>query len=185
MCEWFKSQIVKFILVFKCVGHMIKIVGCLSAHLTKTFGVEAYKGHEDYNNLSWMLFVMQDGTIHLSFISVKPHGSHLSYLKPFQHTEVFWNICGWRLLKTMWQKEKLHKTSDFSFCHDVIKFCHINRHFPHFSLYVFKVVVCWKGLKRQHLTVLLKMITKKLQCYWTEKTYYFRKILSINTNVIK
>ena len=40
-------------------------------------------------------------------------------VNPYPHTDVFWRLCSRRLLKTLWQKEKLLITSNFSFCHNV------------------------------------------------------------------
>ena len=41
---------------------------------------------------------------------------------PFQPIDAFWCIRSRRLLKTWWQKEKLLKTSNFSFCHNVFDY---------------------------------------------------------------
>ena len=39
------------------------------------------------------------------------------WFNPFPHINTYWRLCCRRLLKTMWQKEKLLKTSNFSFSH--------------------------------------------------------------------
>ena len=43
-------------------------------------------------------------------------GSFFSF-NPFPHIDAFWHLWSRRLLKTMWQKKKLLKTSNFSFSH--------------------------------------------------------------------
>ena len=80
----------------------------------------------------------------------------LLWLNSFPHTDAFWRLCNVRLLKTLWQKEKLLKTSNLSFCYNVFNFFSSNYtfifgDFPWFCLDVFKVVccgfvVCGKGL---------------------------------------
>ena len=40
-------------------------------------------------------------------------------INPSKHIDTFWCICSRRLLKTLCQKKKLLKTSNFSFCHNV------------------------------------------------------------------
>ena len=44
----------------------------------------------------------------------------LWFLNPFPHQDAFWGLCSRRLLKILWQKEKLPKTWNFSFCHNVL-----------------------------------------------------------------
>ena len=38
---------------------------------------------------------------------------------PFPHNDAFWRLWETSLLKTLWEKEKLLVTSDFSFSHSV------------------------------------------------------------------
>ena len=40
-------------------------------------------------------------------------------VNPCPHTDAFWHLCSRQLYKTLWQKEKLLTTSNFSFCHNV------------------------------------------------------------------
>ena len=72
------------------------------------------------------------------------------------HIDAFWRICSRRFLKISWQKKKLLKKSNFSFCHNVFTFFFSNytynsRDFPYFWVDIFKVIccrfsVCGKGL---------------------------------------
>ena len=41
------------------------------------------------------------------------------YNPPFPQTDAFWSLCPRRILKTLWQKEKLLMMSNFSFCNNV------------------------------------------------------------------
>ena len=43
------------------------------------------------------------------------------YDSPNKHVDAFWHLCSRWLLKTLWQKEKLLLTCNFSFCHNVFK----------------------------------------------------------------
>ena len=80
-------------------------------------------------------------------------GLILCFNNPFPHTDAFWSLYSRRLLKTVWQKEKLPLMSNFSIWFSTLftNITFIYRSFPHFSLVVFKVVckyfVCGKGVQ--------------------------------------
>ena len=72
----------------------------------------------------------------------------VNYLNPFPNKPGFLRVCSTSLLKTLWEKEKLLVTSNFSFSHSVF--------YPFeelFSIFVkFEIIVCklfhfWKSLK--------------------------------------
>ena len=42
-----------------------------------------------------------------------------AYFNPFPHNDTFWRPWETNLLKTLWEKEKLLITSNFSFSHSV------------------------------------------------------------------
>ena len=68
-------------------------------------------------------------------------------VNPFPPVDAFGRIWSRRLLKASWQKEKLFKTSNFSFCQNVFNYFHnhifICSDFQYFCLEVFKVV-CYR-----------------------------------------
>ena len=76
----------------------------------------------------------------------------------------FWCLCSRRLLKTLWQKQKLLMMSNFFFCHNffLTQFNNstlVYERFSRFYQYVFKVVccsfelLCGKGSLPLHSTV--------------------------------
>ena len=81
---------------------------------------------------------------------------HNLYFNPFPHIDAFWRFCSRQLFENMAsdgqrQKEKLLKTSNFSFLYTMHVFNSIQlllfhftclREFPIFFRYVFKVVCC-------------------------------------------
>ena len=91
----------------------------------------------------------------------------LLFFKPFPNKPWFLRVCSTSLLKTLWEKEKLHVTSNFSFSHSVF--------YPFGELSAisieFKIVVCklfqigrvsnlsfGKGLNYQLITFLEKIV---------------------------
>ena len=67
--------------------------------------------------------------------------STYQHFNPFPHTDTFWHPLETSLLKTLWEKEKLLITSNFSFFHSV--FCHF-RQIWNCRLQTLSV---WKSLK--------------------------------------
>ena len=61
------------------------------------------------------LFINQLGI--LSHVVLK--ALHKSYLNPFPNKPLFIRVCSSSLLKTLWEKEKLLVTSNFSFSHTI------------------------------------------------------------------
>ena len=57
-----------------------------------------------------------------------PTASTALLVNPFPLIDTFWCLCSRRLLKTLWQKEKLLKTSNFSLCHNVFNFLSVIIH---------------------------------------------------------
>ena len=55
------------------------------------------------------------------FKSLKSNTSleRLYIFNPFPHKNAFWRLCSKWSLKTLWQKEKMLKTSNFPFCDSV------------------------------------------------------------------
>ena len=49
----------------------------------------------------------------------KNQGFFLERINPFPHNNTFWRPWETNLLKTLWEKEKLLATSNFSFAHHV------------------------------------------------------------------
>ena len=90
-------------------------------------------------------------------------------INPFPPADTFWGNSSWRLLKTLWLKDKLLMMSNLSFGHNVFNFILqlsylLWRFFRFLSLYVFKVVccrftVCGKGLR---VIILAKEQIRKL-----------------------
>ena len=67
------------------------------------------------------------------------------YFIPFQLVDIFWRICRRRLLKTVWQKDKLLIMSNCSFCHSFQLYSRSKLSFFEvisFYQHVFKNVYC-------------------------------------------
>ena len=61
------------------------------------------------------------------------------YINPFQNKPWFLHVCSTSLLKTLWEKEKLLVTSDFSFSHSVFyQFAELSAIFIKFETVVCK-----------------------------------------------
>ena len=82
---------------------------------------------------------------------------HEEQFNPFPHIYPFWRLCCRQLFKTLWQKQKLLKTSNFSFGHNISTLSNyltpIHGEFSWFCQYLFKVVccrfvACGKGLRK-------------------------------------
>ena len=83
-------------------------------------------------------------TLSSNVIFLKRHG--YSY-NPFSNKSWFLRVCSTSLLKTLWEKEKLLVTSNFSFFHSVFyPFKDISAIFIKFEIVVSKLSV-WKSLK--------------------------------------
>ena len=54
-----------------------------------------------------------------SELAVKTNGWHGRHFNPFPHNDTYWRPWETNLLKTLWEKEKLLITSNFSFSHSV------------------------------------------------------------------
>ena len=89
---------------------------------------------------------------------------------PLLHRYSFWNINNRRLLKTLWEKEKLLVTSYFSFSHNVFYPIRISicTYFSH-HIFIFaaeseepKIRISGKGLKNMQITgIRCKFITQQ------------------------
>ena len=65
---------------------------------------------------------------------------HNSYLNPFPNKPWFLLVCSTSLLKTLWEMEKLLKTSNFSFSHSVFyRFGELSSMFIKFEIVVCKL----------------------------------------------
>ena len=88
-----------------------------------------------------------------------------SWLNSFPHTDAFWHLCSRWLLKTLWQKKKLLKTSKFLFRYNVFKnFSKYNlicSDFLYFCPHVSKVVLC-------RFVVFGKVLNENVSCHVTK-----------------
>ena len=75
---------------------------------------------------------------HVKIPNAIPHGPPLLTVNPFPNKPLFLRVCCTSLLKTLWEKEKLLVTSNFSFSHRVF--------YPvggFFTIFInFKIFVC-------------------------------------------
>ena len=70
------------------------------------------------------------------------------HYNPFPNKPWFLRVCSTSLLKTLWEKEKLLVTSNFSFSHSVFyPFGELSVIFIKFKIVVCKLFSIWKGLK--------------------------------------
>ena len=66
------------------------------------------------DNMLYFAQVHKEQYIKVSFLAILcPH------INPFPNKPWFSRVCSWSLLKTLWEKEKLLVTSNFSFSHSV------------------------------------------------------------------
>ena len=73
---------------------------------------------------------------------------HLKNINPFPNKPWFLHVCLTNLLKTLWEKEKLLVTSNFSFDHSVFYlFRELSTIFIKFDIFVCIFFQVWKSLK--------------------------------------
>ena len=74
--------------------------------------------------------------------------SILHDFNPFPNKPLFLRICSKRLLKTLWEKEKLLVTSNFSFSHSIFySFGKLSAIFIKLKILVCKTLWVWKSLE--------------------------------------
>ena len=66
---------------------------------------------------------------------------------PFPHNDTFWRLRETSLLKTLWEKEKLLVTNNFSFSHSVFYLWTIFFHFRQIWSCRLQTLSLWKSLK--------------------------------------
>ena len=82
-------------------------------HLLKCVCRRERAKQTSYFGMHWAQYYVQMATV-----KDLPHIGNVKCcmcFNPFPHIDAFWHLCSRRLSKTLWQKEKLLNTSNFSF----------------------------------------------------------------------
>ena len=75
-------------------------------------------------------------------------------------TDAFWHLCSWRLMKIMWQKEKLLNINNFSFCHILFdSWILIYWDSSGFWQYLFKINICYMWERSYRNCVIRSQLT--------------------------